>query len=361
MTTITRIGVATLELPLRAALRWGKASEIAHFDHRLIGVELDGAVVGVAEVAVRPTIYGETTAGIEAALRLHLAPAMIGLDADDERATHAALRVLPFNFALRGALDLALCEARARRDGLDLARQHLGPSAHVRVSYILGIAPLAAMLADARHVVDAGVRVLKVKVGRDASADEKVLGALQAEFGDTVLLYADANEAWTAAEAPARLERLAHLGVAYVEEPLPVERLRERAALRALEILPIIADDSCFGFAELERELDANTFDILNIKTARSGWRESLQLLERARAAGKGVMVGSQASSGLGTLHAAVLASQAGITHPNELSFPLRLELDSLDRPPPIHEGTLDVARYAQAKLRPELWQPRWC
>jgi L-Ala-D/L-Glu epimerase len=49
-------------------------------------------------------------------------------------------------------------------------------------------------------------------------------------------------------------------------------------------------------------------------------------MLELARNAGKGVMLGSQASTTLGTVHAALIASQAGVTEPSELSFFLKLE-----------------------------------
>ncbi len=360
MSLIDAVGLAPLRLPMRGALRWGQRGALTTLDHLLLGVRLVSGAVGIAEAAVRPTIYGETTAGMEAALTLHLGPALVGLEVADESATARALAALPFNHALRGALDLALEEARAAEAGTTVAARYAGANPRPRVSAILGIAGEREMLAEAVTWVEAGVHVLKVKVGRDPDHDERVLGALRRELGEHVVLYADANEGWTPSEAPRRLERLARLGAAYVEEPLPVHRLRDRAALRAAGVLPLIADDSAFTPEALERELEADTFDILNIKPARSGWRASRAMLARAREAGKGVMIGSQAGSGLLTRHAAVLAGQVGVTHPSELSFPLRLEADSLDAPPPIAGGELDTAAYATATLRPGLWRPRW-
>ena len=130
--------------------------------------------------------------------------------------------------------------------------------------------------------------------------------------GAGVTLYADANESLNPETAARELERFRELGVAYVEEPLPVHLLKARAALKKADILPIIADDSCFTLSELERELEFDTFDILNIKTARTGFTVSQKMLGLARSAGKGVMVGSQASAGLGTLHAAIFSSKGG-------------------------------------------------
>lgn len=360
MSRIEAIGAAPLRLPVRGTLRWGRSAELSALDHLLIGVRLQTGALGIAEAAVRPTIYGETADGMVAALAGHLAPALVGLDAEDDAATAAALRSLPFNHGLRGALDLALEEARAAEAGTSLPRRHAEPGARPRVSAILGIAGLEAAVREAVAWQEAGVRVLKVKVGRDPEHDERVVTALRGALDAEVVLYADANETWSEAEAPHRLERLAALGIAWLEEPLPVHRLRARRRLRALEILPLIADDSAFTPEALERELDADTFDVLNIKPARSGWRDSAAMLARAREAGKGVMIGSQAGSGVLTRHAAALATQRGVTHPSELSFPLRLGRDSLDAPPRLERGALDVAAYLDAELRPELWRPRW-
>ncbi len=120
---------------------------------------------------------------------------------------------------------------------------------------------------------------------------------------------------------------------------------------RPAACLPIVADDSCFTPADLERELNFDTFDILNIKTARNGFTDGLAMLERARQSGKGVMIGSQASSGLGTLHAALLSTQAGVSEPCELSFVLKLQRDLLNLPIEFDDGWLDVAALQHHKV----------
>jgi len=209
---------------------------------------------------------------------------------------------------------MALHDARARSAGRSLFSDLLGPQTRVRPSFILGIATRAEMLDEARRVVQAGVRVLKVKVGRDHAQDLLLIRELRAEYGDSVQLYADSNETLTPQLAPDALSAMRDAGLTYVEEPLPVRLLRERAELRARRILPVVGDDSCFTPADLERELAFGTIDILNIKTARNGFTDSLAMLARAREAGLGVMIGSQASTGLGTVHAALMASQAGVT-----------------------------------------------
>jgi L-alanine-DL-glutamate epimerase-like enolase superfamily enzyme len=222
----------------------------------------------------------------------------------------------------------------------------------IKVSYILGISDRTTMLAEAKSVYEQGVRVLKVKVGRDFEEDVAFIQELQSEFqGGGLSLYADANETLLPAKAQAQLQRLAELGLLYVEEPLPVELIRERARLRASETLPLIADDSAFSVRDLSRELQLDTFDILNIKTARTGYYQSLQMLKLARQHGKGVMVGSQASSTIGTIRAAIFAGLEGIEHPSELSFFLKLKDEIVSHPIQLEEGYLDLDQLATITL----------
>ena len=93
----------------------------------------------------------------------------------------------------------------------------------------------------------------------------------------------------------------------------------------------------------MSRELRFDTFDILNLKTARTGYYQSQQMLAAARQYNKGVMVGSQASSTLGTVRAAIFAGLVGIEYPSELSFFLKLEDDIVNRPIRLKDGYIEL------------------
>ncbi|CAN5534068.1 enolase C-terminal domain-like protein [soil metagenome] len=344
MALIASVTTQPFRLPMKGELSWGKSSKLTALEHVLVRVSTDDGHTGVAEAQPRPTIYGETLESIAAIVKHHLAPKLIGLDVDDRTAVEAALRSVVNNNTARGAVDIALCQARARSKGRRLFDTYRGPQERVQVSYLLGIAELATLLAEAKEVVASGVRVLKVKVGRDKSHDARVLTALGAEFGAAVILYGDANEALEPKTAARDLEDYARLGLAYLDSPLPVEHFRARAALKAAGILAIIADESCFTVRDLRRELELDTFDILNVKPARTGYSDSLRMLRMAREADRCAMIGSQASSGLGTLHSAILASREGVTHPCELSFPLKLASDVMNRKVTFKDGYLEVS-----------------
>ena len=348
--TVQKVEAIPYRLPLTSALAWGAHSALSAAEHVLVRVTLSDSSVGVAEATPRPTIYGETPASVGAILA-HLAPGLTGLDIGDEARLNRVRGSVANNHTARGALDMALWDARARSRGQSLFDTLLGPNTRVRVSFILGIDTPAGMLAEAARVVGAGVRCLKVKVGRDHARDLEVIRELRRTYGGDVLLYADSNETLSANTAPAALDAMREAGLMYVEEPLPARQLRARAALHAAGHLPIVADDSCFTPADLTRELEFDTFDVLNVKTARNGFTDGLAMLRAAAARGKRGMVGSQASTGLGTLHAALLSTQAEVTEPCELSFVLKLQDDLLDRPIPFEDGWLDVAALRDHKL----------
>ncbi|TSA81076.1 enolase [Deinococcus detaillensis] len=350
---IVRLEAIPYRLPLHGVLAWGAHSRLSAAEHVLVRVHLDDGTLGEAEAPPRPTIYGETVASIVGILS-HLEAALVGLSIDDEAALNAARNSVAQNLTARGALDMALWDARQKARGQSLFDALLGPSTLVRASFILGIAAPTEMLDEARRVVEQGVRVLKVKVGRQHARDLEVIEALRFEFGSEVQLYADSNETLTPEIAPAALAAMREAGLTYVEEPLPVRQIRARAQLKSSGALPLVADDSCFTPLDLERELDFDTFDILNIKTARNGFTDGLAMLRRAQQAGKSVMIGSQASSGLGTLHAALLSTQDGVTEPCELSFVLKLQSDLLNLPIEFKDGWLDVAALREHQVDEE-------
>ncbi len=339
--TIERINSTVFQLPMLGALQWGAHSTLSAARHVLVEVLLNDGSSGVAEAPPRPTIYGETVHSITTVIEHELAPRLCQQPLP--RAI-ARLHEIKNNQTAKGAIDMALHDALAQHRGISL-REHLGATAErIRVSYILGIGERERIMAEAARVYAAGVRVLKVKVGRDWQADLALIDELRQHFGDELWLYADANECLTPATAPRVLDAMRERGVRYCEEPLPVELIQERAALRGQQRLPLIGDDSCFGPRDLQRELALDTFDILNIKTARTGYTDSHTMLQRAKAAGKGVMVGSQASTGLGTIRAALFAALPGIDHPSELSFFLKLKRDILSAPLELHAGYLHLA-----------------
>ena len=344
MLTIQRISTRTYTVPLKAMLSWGGRHELRQLDHVLIRAELSDGAVGIAEATPRPSIYGETQASLEAIIEGQLAPPLLGqaVDQFESVATLSAkLAHIKNNNTARGALDMALHQALANSRGESLAT-YLGASGErILLSTIVSTGSVEAVMADVDAAYRAGLRIFKVKIGRDIETETETIRRL-VETYPAAQFYVDANETLPSVEAADILDGLFELGVLYCEEALPVHQLRNRQELRRDCKMPIIADDSAFTLADLEREIDFETFDILNIKTARTGFSESRRMLDLAAQAGKDVMVGSQASSLLGCVHAALFAGHGTVNCPSECSFYLKTEAD-LTLAPPIVDGYMEL------------------
>jgi L-alanine-DL-glutamate epimerase-like enolase superfamily enzyme len=346
--SVAAIRTTVFRLPMVGTLRWGISSALEEVRHVLVEVELTDGATGMAEAPPRPTIYGETAQSICGIIAQELAPRVL-----NQTALEATTRLheIANNHVAKGALDIALHDAAANQAGQTLAEHLQATRQKVTVSYILGIGDEETILAEAERVYAAGVRVFKVKVGRDWPQDLARIRLLQETLPPDLALYADANQCFTPDSARRHLDELRERGVLYCEEPLPIEHVHERAALKREAHLPLIADESCFTPQALRRELALDTFDVLNIKTPRTGYSDSLAMLAAARHAGKGIMIGSQACTGLGAAQAALFAARAEVDHPSEASFFLKLSDDIVTQPPTIHEGCISLADLAAVRV----------
>ena len=345
MPAIVRIDAAPYLVPLKARLTWGSGHELRRLAHVLIRVELADGALGIAEAPPRPSIYGETQTSIRHIVDEHLKPRLLGAEIDSFTSVAALserMNAVKNNQTAKGALDMALHQALAMSRGQGLG-DYLGASRErFLLSAIVSTGAPDAVFADVNAGYAAGLRVFKVKIGRDITAETETIQRLIGAF-PAARFYVDANETLETGTAAAVLNRLHELGVIHCEEALPVHLLRERRQLRRDCRMPIIADDSAFSLDDLAREIAFETFDMLNIKPARSGFSWSGRMLDMAVEAGAQVMVGSQASSLLGCLQAAAFAGRVAVTGASECSFYLKTEAD-LSLAPPIVDGCFRLA-----------------
>ncbi|GAB1421983.1 hypothetical protein MASR2M15_21880 [Anaerolineales bacterium] len=202
--------------------------------------------------------------------------------------------------------------------------------AKTKLSYILGTGSIEDCLKEVNIAYEAGIRCLKVKIGKDSREEDKLIAEIHQAFPE-ISIYVDANQCLAYPEDMGRLERLAQVGVLYCEEALLTHQIEKRRSLKAFSPLPIIGDDSCFTAADFERELAFRTIDIVNIKTARTGFSHSKRIYHQALENKIGIMVGSQASSLIGCIHALSFALCPHIQHETEGSFYLKTYKDFTD------------------------------
>ena len=270
-----------------------------------------GGLTGAGEGAPSP-YYGESTEITEAALaRLaaELPERNLGdLDAEGIAAILAEAEViLGGNASAKAALDGALWDLLGKQRGEPVWRL-IGMEAEpiIRSSFTVAIAEPGAMIARARAAVAAGFGALKLKVGfpGDVELVEQIATVIGKEGAS---LRVDANGGWTAAEAPAKMERLAVAGVEFVEQPLPWDDLAGYRAIAGRCPLPIVLDETVRGPVYVD--LFGEYVDGVNLKISKLGGISAcLAVAERARLSGLHLMMGCMIESSLGIAQALQLA-----------------------------------------------------
>ena len=190
--------------------------------------------------------------------------------------------------AAKAAVDIALHDLVGKVLGAPLYRiWGYNPAKAPSTSFTIGI--------DTREVVKektlecAGkFNILKVKVGLDT--DKEMIQAIRSVTD--LPLAVDANQGWTDRfRALDMIYWMKENGVVMVEQPLPVSYVEDQAWLNERSPLPLYADESIQGLADVRRM--QGLFSGINIKLMKcGGLREAHRMIEVARALDLKVMLG---------------------------------------------------------------------
>ncbi|MGQ3330269.1 mandelate racemase/muconate lactonizing enzyme family protein [Halorubrum sp. FL23] len=324
--------------------------------------ESDGDSVSEAGVGEATPLPGwtESLSACEAALR------GLQADRDDAGLADALTRIDPGETpAARHGLALALADATARDAGRSLAEQLArderlpAPADAVPVNATIGDGDPETTVAAAETAVAEGFGCLKLKVGsRALDADVERLRAVRRAVGDGVAIRADANGAWDRETAREAVERLASLGLAYLEQPLPADDVEGAAALRDRrqggEVgadtdadtdppVPIALDESVASRG-VDAVLDAGAADAVVLKPmALGGPDRALAAAIRAREAGVEPVVTTTVDAVIARTAAVHVAAAIPDVAPCGLATGSLLDADLAPDPCPVSEGAIAV------------------
>lgn len=153
-----------------------------------------------------------------------------------------------FSQALAG-IELALWDAMGKAADLPLHKL-IGGAVRDKVEYfgfLQGDTPVE-LAAHAVELVNAGFKVLYVKVGRGAELDVAICAQVRKAVGSRVRLRLDANEVWDMLLARRMFEALKPYDPEFIEQPVPGRTGSEGLSrLRAVTDIPIAADQSAYS------------------------------------------------------------------------------------------------------------------
>jgi L-alanine-DL-glutamate epimerase-like enolase superfamily enzyme len=222
---------------------------------------------------------------------------------DPERYWHYLHHLFPGNSFLVCALDMAGWDLFGKMQRKKLSELwKVGINKPV-TDFTIGIDKVSEMIKKMNEVP---WPVYKVKLG--TPNDIEIITELKKHTSS--ILRVDANAAWDTEEALEKINILKSLNVELVEQPLAKDNLEGMKYLYERSPLPLIADESCVGEADVEKcHLH---FHGINIKLTKCGGiTPARRMIEKARELDMKVMLGSMNETTIGTAAIAHLSPLA--------------------------------------------------
>ena len=225
---------------------------------------------------------GNGGSAVIALLRDHLAPRLLGKDAEMVEEiwkdlffyTHATSVGAITSIALC-VVDTALWDRRCRVASLPLHVMAGGAQRRIPVYDTEGgwlhLAP-GAVVENALAAKAKGFRAIKVKIGRPTVAEDVArLSAVRKALGPAYDIMTDANQGFTVSEAIRRARHYEALDVAWFEEPLPAEDLNGHVLLSQSTSVPIAIGESLYHPAHFREYLQRGACNIIQVDVGRVG------------------------------------------------------------------------------------------
>jgi muconate cycloisomerase len=256
-------------------------------DTVVLRLTAEDGLCGWGQAVPSPTWSYETVETVRTTLDRHLGPALVGRDPEDLPGIEALLRqVIAPGFSTgqpiaKAAIDLALLDLAGRRAGRSVAAPwgRVGRGA-VTLSWTVDAAGPAEAAAAVAAAGERGFRHFNLKVGRDPAADVAVAAEVR-RAAPGAFVWADANGGYDVDTARQVAARLADLGVAALEQPLPANDLPGYRRLRAQRALPILMDEGVVALADLRAFHELDLLDGVAMKVSRcGGLTEARRILE---------------------------------------------------------------------------------
>ncbi|WP_033288898.1 o-succinylbenzoate synthase [Amycolatopsis jejuensis] len=289
-----------------------------------------------------PLYSPEFAAGAERILRDHLVPRVTALLRPDAARIAGVMAPVKGNPMAKALLETAILDAECRTYAMPLSTYLGGVRDRIPAGVSVGITDTIPELLGtvAGYLAEGYVRIkLKIEPGWDLEP----VHAVRAEFGPDLVLQADANTAYTLADA-AHLRRLDEFGLVQLEQPLPADDLGGHAELAKLLRTPICLDESICSARDAAFAIRLGACRIVNVKPSRvGGYLEARRIHDVCAAHGIPVWCGGMLETGIGRAQNLALAALPGFVLPNDISASSRYYASDLTEAFELEDGCLSV------------------
>jgi O-succinylbenzoate synthase len=316
-----RLTLREIQLPLREPFRISSGTQTLR---RILLLELEdasGAAVWSECVAPeQPNYSPETIDTAWLAIRSWVAPRVLGQIFEQPDEVFPALeRDFRGHLMAKAAVEMALWALDAEQRGLPLATRLGGTRPCIEVGISLGIQTTPSVLVErAGRALADGYRKVKIKI--EPGADVAYISAAREALGADAPLMADANNAYSLADAD-RLIELDQFGLMMIEQPLAWDDLHRHAQLQRRLKTPLCLDESITSLDRAEDMVALGSGQVINIKPGRvGGFGPSIAIHDFCANAGIPVWCGGMLESGVGRAYNVALASLPNFVKPGDIS-----------------------------------------
>ncbi|MDD2522505.1 MAG: dipeptide epimerase [Anaerolineaceae bacterium] len=322
---ITKFRIAELQVPLKKPFKTALRS-VEYINDVVVEIHTDEGLIGYGEAAPTVVITGDSKGGIIAAIRDHIASALIGQSLDaPEKIFEQMDAVILKNTSAKAAVDIALYDLIGQALGVPVYRLLGGYRESLETDLTISLNQPAEMAADGVEAVERGFQTLKVKLGKDPELDLRRLSTITDAVGDTIKFRLDANQGWTPKEAVRILRKIEDQGfsIEFVEQPVAAHDYDGLKYVTDNTPFSIMADESLFSPADALKLLQMRAVDLLNIKLMKCGGiHQALKICTLAEIYGVECMVGCMLETKLSVNAAAHLAAAKSIVRYVDLDGP---------------------------------------
>jgi len=325
---IKSIDIYPLDVPLTAPFNTAVSNQ-SFINNVAIQIKLADGAIGWGETPILPPLTVEDQA-IAMSVLDRETNSLLGRNASDWRRLAVELSErLPEYPAIRCGLEMALIDAFAHSKQLPLFQFFGGYADSIITDITIPICSPDEAERLARHYHKEGFTIIKTKIGRDINSDIERIFAIRRGFKECRLLL-DANSGFTVEEILDFLAQLRRSGIEPVllEQPVAREDWEGLGRLAKEAGVPIAADESCQSPQDAIYIVKEKLAQVINIKLAKCGVVQALEIAAIAQANDTGLMIGGMVETRIAMGFSAHFAAGLGGFNWFDLDTPLLLAED---------------------------------
>ena len=256
-------------------------------DTVVVKITDDAGQVGWGQSVPSHTWSYETLESVKTTIDKYLGPALIGQDAFDSTVIEKIMdRAIAPSFSsgqpiCKAGIDLALFDLTGHvLDQSAAQRWKRSDRKKITLSWTINPRTLDEVGESIEQADKQNFHNFNVKVGSDARFDVEMCRELR-RLAPDALIWVDANGGYDLDTALAVAPKMADIGMAAFEQPLPANRLSWYQKLMKQKALPVLMDEPIISVVDLEEFHKLGLLDGVAMKVSRcGGLTESRKIIE---------------------------------------------------------------------------------